>query len=234
MFRQAPTETKISPEAKISSEAKALLIDCLEKHRQLKSYSATVLVRSNDSNTIRSKTEIALQQPSLLRVSGTFDTKTQTALLDGENLYTTYSVEKAWYKAASVPLSEAIALADPTPLPILNWLLTEKDAIRKILNDGVVRLSLERDQTASGAVCSVFVFTMKSAKQSGESWMWFGKTDGLLRRVLFRVTRESIPISLLIDVTNVQLNPKLPPNRFVFSPPPGYVAKKTDGEEKKK
>ena len=215
-------------QTQLSPACRAKLEKAVAAHQALKSFSCQITMTSKGIARPSGSVSLAFLRPTRVRMeirSSDAGAVPELMVCDGSFFYRTQPKRRVFEKSP-VPvggdaLKAAFLTANPLPLPIFSWLLTEPKPLEKLLSEEIVLVKELGEEQANGVVVERFAFASKPGR--GDSVLAFGKVDGLLRRATVTVIRpDKTRVEILENYTKVEVNPTFSENHWVFVPPAGY------------
>lgn len=213
-------------QTKITPEVRAQLGKIVKAHQALRSFSCEIAMVSKGITRPSGSVTLAFARPGRIRLESRITGAAPILMVcDGNYFYLTKPNRRVFAKSR-VPvggdaLRAAFLTANPLPLPIFSWLLTEPKPMEQLLNEEILSVTKLADKLVNGTLCELFLF--KSKPGMGDSVLAFGKADSLLRRASVTVVRQDkSQVEIVEDYQKVQVNPSLPVSRWSFAVPAGY------------
>ncbi|MBV9868333.1 MAG: redoxin domain-containing protein [Abitibacteriaceae bacterium] len=220
----APTATP----AKIDAAARQMMEQMIDTYKKLKSYSGLMQVKSSsDPNPQGLRVRILYQKPNRV-VATVNDTKTTTKMVsNGTNMFVSVSNQsKAYLKVPVRPGPETITsillhINDTTPglAPLAGGfdpLIPYSGSMKS--------LTVGSDDSIGGVPVATVIATLSNGKAEGNITYAIGKTDHLLRRVVFKMMLEGQTATITENHSELKTDFPVLQNAFAFIPPPGAKA----------
>lgn len=213
--------------AAIDPAARAVLDRMAVAYRDLKALSLSLEFsgKAPGRPDAASRASLLFQRPGNLRltVTDTVHNEVTRRVLTGRTLYEDSSVDRTRYMRRPVRsdlegIQQSFRSAGTGLLMIL---LTQPDAVSILQSPPPKQMTKEADAAVEGVAVEVVTLSFETPDGKGSYRLEIGKDDHLLRRLRITGALNNNPVDLTETCREVQVNPVVAADAFVYTPEPG-------------